>query len=120
VFAYVSLLLKYAPQWILRLFVPSWPESQLQVLRRLLQSPAAIYAALTMADDEMRTVLELDVNFLREFSDKLWFYYVEKDHWVGNQREVVLRVLSGTPAEVRVVHGHSDIPHDFSISEQSY
>ncbi|KAN0132802.1 DUF2305 domain containing protein [Lactarius tabidus] len=116
VFAYVSLLLKYAPQWILRLFVPSWPESQLQVLRRLLQSPAAIYAALTMADDEMRTVLELDVNFLREFSDKLWFYYVEKDHWVGNQREVVLRVLSGTPAEVRVVHGHSDIPHDFSIN----
>lgn len=116
VFAHVSLLLKYAPQWVLRLFVPAWPESQLQVLRRLLQSPAAIYAALTMADDEMRTVLELDVNFLREFSDKLWFYYAEKDHWVGTEREVVLRVLSGTLAEVRVVYGHSDIPHDFSIN----
>ena len=70
-----------------------------------------------MADDEMRTVLGLDVNFLREFSNKLWFYYAEKDHWVSGQREVVLRVLSGTPAEMRVVYGHSDIPHDFSISE---
>ena len=72
-----------------------------------------------MADDEMRTVLELDVSFLHEFSDKLWFYYAERDHWVGEQREVVLRVLRGTPAEVRVGYGHSDIPHDFSISEQS-
>lgn len=72
---------------------------------------------MTMADDEMRTVLGLDVSFLREFSDKLWFYYAEKDHWVSEQREVVLRVLSGTPAEMRVVYGHSYIPHDFSISE---
>ena len=117
--AYLSLLLKFAPQWVLRLFVPSWPENQLRVLRRILQSPAAIYAALTMADDEMRTVLDLDVNFLREFSDKLWLYYAERDHWVGEQREVVLRVLRGTPAEVRVGYGHSDIPHDFSISGHS-
>ena len=72
-----------------------------------------------MADDEMKTVLELDVSFLREFSDKVWFYYAERDDWVGGQREVVLRALRGTPAEVRVVHGHSDIPHGFTISKQS-
>jgi hypothetical protein len=111
--------LKFVPQWILRRFFPSWPESQLRVLRRFLQSTAAIYASLTMADDAMKTVLELDVGFLREFSDKLWFYYAESDLWVSEQREAVLRALSGTPAEVRVVYGHSDIPHDFSISEQS-
>ena len=91
----------------------------MRVLGRLLQAPAAIYAALTMADDEIRIVLELDVSFLREFSDKVWFYYAERDGWVGGQREVVLRALRGTPAEVRVVHGHRDIPHGFSISENS-
>jgi len=72
-----------------------------------------------MADDEMKTVLELDVSFLREFSDKVWFYYAERDNWVGGQREVVLRALCGTPAEVRVVHGHSDIPHGFSINHSA-
>ena len=117
--AYLSLLVQHAPQWIVRLVVPSWPESQLQVLRRLLQAPAAIYTSLTMADDEIRTVLEPDVHFLREFSDKVWFYYAERDHWVGGQREVILRALRGTPAEVRAVHGHSDIPHGFCISEKS-
>jgi hypothetical protein len=98
----------------------SWPESQLQVLRRFMQSPAAIYAGFTMANDEMKTVLELDVGFLREFSDRVWFYYAEKDDWVGEQREVVLRVLRGTPAEARVVHGRSDIPHGFCISKYSF
>ena len=97
----------------------SWPESQLQVLRRFLQAPAAIYAAFTMANDEMRTVVELDVDFLCEFSNKIWIYYAEKDDWVGGQREVVLRALRGTPAEARVVHGRSDIPHGFCISEES-
>jgi hypothetical protein len=117
--ANLSLLVQHAPQWILRLVFPSWPESQLKVFRRLLQAPAAIYTSLTMADDEIRTVLEPDVRFLRELSDKVWFYYAERDHWVGGQREVVLRALRGTPAEVRVVHGHSDIPHGFCISEES-
>ena len=111
--------MQHTPQWALRLVLHSWPESQLQVLRRFLQAPAALYASLTMADDEMKTVLELDVGFLREFSDKVWFYYAERDDWVGGQREVVLRALRGTPAEVRVVHGHSDIPHGFTISKQS-
>ncbi len=72
-----------------------------------------------MADDEVRSVLDPDVGFLREFSDKVWFYYAERDDWVGGQREVVLRALRGTPAEVRVVHGRSDIPHGFCISEES-
>jgi hypothetical protein len=76
-------------------------------------------AAFTMANDEMKTVLELDVSFLREFSDKVWFNYAEMDDWVSGQREVVLRALRGTPAEAHVVHGRSDIPHGFCISEFS-
>jgi pimeloyl-ACP methyl ester carboxylesterase len=119
VLAYLSLLAQYTPQWILRFVMRSWPESQLQVLRRFLQAPAAIYAALTLADEEMRTVLELDAGFLRDFSDEIWFFYAESDDWVGGQREVVLRALRGTPAESRVVHGRSEIPHGFCISEES-
>ena len=120
VLAYLVLLLQHAPQWALHLVLPSWPESQLHNLRRFLQAPAALYASLTMADDEVKTVLELDVGFVREFSDKLWFYFAERDHWVGGQREVVLRALSGTPAEARVVRGRSGIPHGFSISEEFF
>ena len=111
------MLVQHTPQRLLRLAMQSWPENQLQVLRRFLQAPAAIYAAFTMADGEMKTILELDVEFLREFSDRVWFYYAERDDWVGAQREVVLSALRGTPAEARVVHGRSDIPHGFCISE---
>lgn len=118
--AYLSMFVQYTPQCLLRLVMLSWPESQLQVLRRFLHAPAAIYAAFTMADDEMKTVRELDVSFLREFSDRVWFYYAERDSWVGAQREVVLSALRGTPAEARVVHGRSDILHGFCISEYCF
>ncbi len=53
-----------------------------------------------MADDEVRNVLDLDVSFLSEFSDKVWFYYTERDDWVGGQRGVVLCALHRTPADV--------------------
>jgi hypothetical protein len=87
-----------------------------QVLRGLLRAPAAIYAALTMAHDEMETVRELDVGFLRDFAENVWFYYAEEDGWVGEERGVVLRALRGTAAEGRVVHGRGGVPHAFCIS----
>ncbi|KAI9455146.1 hypothetical protein BJY52DRAFT_1213395 [Lactarius psammicola] len=117
--AYLSLLVQHAPQWVIRLVLHSWPESQRHVLRRFLQAPAAIYASLTMADDEVRSVLDPDVGSLREFSDILWFYYAERDDWVGGQREVILRALRGTSAEVRAVHGRSDIPHGFCLNHSA-
>ncbi|KAF8270146.1 hypothetical protein EI94DRAFT_1681141 [Lactarius quietus] len=119
VIAYLSMLVQHTPLWLLRLVVHSWPESQLQVLRRFLQAPAAIYASFTMADDEMKTVRELDASYLGEFGAKSWFYYAERDDWVGGQREVVLRALSGTSAEAQVVHGRSDIPHGFCINHSA-
>ncbi|KAH9059748.1 hypothetical protein EDB87DRAFT_1675003 [Lactarius vividus] len=114
--AYLSLLVQHTPQLVLRLVLHSWPEGQLHVLHRFLQAPAAIYSSLTMADDEVKTVLGPDVGFLRDFSDKVWLYYAERDDWVGGQREVILRSLRGTPAEVRAVHGRSHIPHGFCLS----
>ncbi|KAH9023369.1 hypothetical protein EDB85DRAFT_1991162 [Lactarius pseudohatsudake] len=101
--AYLSLLVQYTPQWALRLVLP----------------PAAIYASLIMADDEVKTLLDPDVGFLHEFSGKIWFYYAERDGWVGGQREVILRALRGTPAEVQVVHGRSDIPHGFCLNHST-
>ena len=114
--AYLSLLVRHAPLFIHRLAQPSWPVSQLQVLRSFLHAPAAIYASLTMAHDELDTVRDLDTDFLREFAENLWFYYADEDDWVGDQRGVVLRALQGTAAESHVVHDHGGVPHAFCIS----
>jgi lipid droplet-associated hydrolase-like protein len=117
VLSYLALLIRHIiPLFILRLLQPSWPENQLQVLHNLLRAPAAIYAALTMANDEMQTVRELDADFLRDFAHGLWFYYAEEDGWVGEQHAAVLRALRGTPAESHVVFGRAGIPHAFCIS----
>jgi pimeloyl-ACP methyl ester carboxylesterase len=116
--AYLSLLVRHVPPFVLRLAQPSWPASQLEVLRNFLRSPRAIFASLTMAHDEMETVRELDADFLREFAENLRFYYAEEDHWVGEQRAGVLRALSrGTAAaESHVVLGRGGVPHAFCIS----
>ena len=101
---------------VLALLHPSWPGNQLQVLHDFLRAPVAIYAAMTMANDEMETVRELDADFLREFARELWFYYAEEDDWVGEERAVVLRALRGTAAESHVALGSAVIPHAFCIS----
>ncbi|KAI0301380.1 hypothetical protein BC826DRAFT_949383 [Russula brevipes] len=118
VLARLSLLVRHAPLCILGLAQPSWPRDQLRVLRGLLRAPAAIFASLTMANDEMQTVRDLDAGFFREFAGSMWFYYAEEeDGWVGEQRAVVLRALRDTPAESRVVHGR--VPHSFCINHSA-
>lgn len=69
-----------------------------------------------MANDEMETVRELDADFLRDFAQNLWFYYVEEDDWVGEQFAVVMHALRGKPTESHVVIGRPGIPHAFCIS----
>jgi hypothetical protein len=85
-------------------------------VHNLLRAPEAIYAALTMANDEMETVRELDTDFLRDFAQNSWFYYAEKDDWVGEQLAVVLGALRGTRTESHVVLGRPGMPHAFCIS----
>ena len=115
--AYLALLAQpFIPLFVLCLLQPSWPRSQLRVLHNLLRAPAAIYAALTMANDEMETVRELDTDFLRDFAQNLQFYYADEDDWVGEQFAAVLRALRGTPTESHVVIGRPGIPHSFCIS----
>ena len=117
--AYLALLVRhFIPLSILGLLQPSWPKNQLRVVHNLLKAPPAIYAALTMANDEMQTVRELDADFLWDFAQYLWFYYAEEDGWVGEERAAVLRKLGlgGTHAESHVIFGRADIPHAFCIS----
>ena len=115
--AYLALLARhFIPLFVLCLLQPSWPRSQLRVVHNLLRAPEAIYAALTMANDEMETVRELDTDFLRDFAQNSWFYYAEKDDWVGEQFAVVLGALRGTRTESHVVLGRPGMPHAFCIS----
>jgi hypothetical protein len=115
--AYLALLVRHViPLFILCLLQPSWPRSQLRVVHNLLRAPAAIYAALIMANDEIETVRGLDTDFLRDFAQNLWFYYAEEDDWVGEQFAAVLGALRGIPTESHVVLGRPGIPHAFCIS----
>jgi hypothetical protein len=86
------------------------------VLHSLLSSPSSIFAILTMGHEEMVNIRDLDTALLDEHKDRIWLYYAEKDGWVGNQKEAVLRAIDAYPGYVRVVHGHRDIPHAFCIS----
>lgn len=108
------------PSGLLSLLYASWPKAQITVLHALLFAPTSIFAALSMAHDEMNNVRDLDVALLNQHKDRIWFYYAERDNWVGDQREVVLRSINADPDYVRVVHGHRDIPHAFCISELLY
>lgn len=84
------------------------------VLQSLLRSPSSIKACLSMAHEEMQTIMAPDASLLSEQSGKLWFYYADKDNWVGKEKDVIVRLL-GEAAKVRVVHCQHGIPHAFCI-----
>ncbi|KAA1471578.1 hypothetical protein DENSPDRAFT_865247 [Dentipellis sp. KUC8613] len=111
-----SVLIRWLPLRGLSLLFPSWPYEQVSVLSSLLRSRHSIHACLTMADDEMRTIRQLDTELLKEHHERLWFYFAEDDDWVGKQRDAILECLRDAPSAVKVVHGHRDIPHAFCIN----
>jgi len=96
------------------LLYPSWPEHQRAILRSFIRSPDSIFAALTLAEDEMRIITTPDHSLLTEHSSKIWLYYAEKDDWVGEEREIITQLL-GEPGGVRIVHCIHEIPHAFCI-----
>lgn len=115
--ALFSPLLRIIPNFVFATIYRSWPELQLKALRDLLRSPTTIYACLTLADEEMRTIRALDERLLRDHQHKLWLYFAERDDWVGNGREEIIKVFRPDHEALRVVHGEADIPHAFCISE---
>lgn len=96
---------------------PTWPHAQHLVLKSLATSRSASYAALHMAHEEMDNVTTLDEESLLKYKKKLWFFFAERDDWVGGERERIIGVLGNDTESVQVVHGTGDIPHAFCISE---
>jgi len=99
---------------------PKYPVAQVQVLRSFLLSPPSIFAAMTMAHDEMLNIRELDAATLDKYRHEIWIYFAEMDDWVGRERESILKVFKVDIGTVRVVNGHRDIPHAFCISVSLY
>lgn len=104
------------PLSVLSFLFREWPTSQLHVLRDLICSPSAIEATLSMANDEMNTIKELDLPLLQECKDKLYFYYADRDDWVGEEKDRVLKALHPNQEVLSVVHDTHGIPHAFCIN----
>ncbi|KZT75067.1 alpha/beta-hydrolase [Daedalea quercina L-15889] len=114
--SYMSVLTRLLPLAALGVLFPDWPLPQILVLRKLLHTPSAIYASLSLADQEMKTIRELDVALLQAHTHRLHMYFADQDMWVGEQKNVVLRAFDADPGTVKIVHGHPDIPHAFCIN----
>lgn len=89
---------------------------QLKVLRELIRSPESILATLRMGDEEMLEIQDLDVALLHENRQRLWFYFADRDDWVGKQKSVILDSFKPDAGSLRITYGNSYVPHAFCIS----
>jgi hypothetical protein len=97
---------------------PSWPEQQVLVLRSFIGSSTAVHSSLAMANEEMKSIKNLDIDVIEQYQDKLRVFYGERDNWVGEERERLLGLLD----PIRVTHPSRfiiapSVPHVFCISE---
>ena len=72
-----------------------------------------------MAGEEMNTIKDLDIPLLEKLGDKLYFFFATEDNWVGANKEVIVKALSGEAHSIRIVHGRHGIPHAYCISKLS-
>lgn len=113
----MSRITHVVPNGVLGLFFSDWPAAQKAVLRSFIRSPTTVYAALSMAHEEMNTIKELDQQLLKTHQHKLYMYFAEEDGWVGKHKEKILQTFHPVGDAVKTVHGHPDIPHSFCISK---
>lgn len=117
IIARLSAVGKRIPLCILhRLVGREWPIVQLKVLRELIRSPESIRATLRMGDEEMFEIRELDVALLKEHRQRLWFYFAERDGWVGEQKALILNSFEPDVGSLRITYGDPSIPHAFCIN----
>lgn len=90
------------------------------VLQNLMRSPPAIHSCLTMAHDEMSSIKGLDIELLQTHHHKVHLYFAEEDQWVGEHKKRILEAFQHDEENIRIVHGHPDIPHAFCISKRSF
>ncbi|KAI0689887.1 hypothetical protein BC835DRAFT_1418198 [Cytidiella melzeri] len=113
---WLSYALRLVPMQVIYTMYGDWPTSQCQVLRGFLSSPFSIYNALTLADDEMKTITDLDVQLLQQHSHRIHLYFGESDDWVGKYRETIMQAFEADEDNVKIARGHPDIPHSFCIN----
>jgi hypothetical protein len=115
----LSQLAKYLPSYVFRILFPSWPEQQVLVLHAFIGSSTAVYSSLAMANEEMKSIRNLDIDVIEQYQHKLRFFYAEQDDWVGEERERLLGLLD----PIRVAHpsrfiiAPTGVSHAFCISE---
>jgi hypothetical protein len=112
----LSVILTLLPvKLLLKVLFWSWPSTQLEPLAQLVTSKDVIFATLTMADEEMETVTQLDSEFLRSRRETLRAYFATKDGWVADvERDIIAHCL-GAPEQVVVDTAHG-VTHAFCIS----
>ncbi|KAJ7042419.1 hypothetical protein C8F04DRAFT_1030023 [Mycena alexandri] len=106
--AWLSYLTRPLP---LSLLFP-WPVLQIAVLRSLLNSPATIFACLSMAHEEMATIRELDSTLLEEHKHQIYLYFAAQDDWVSTYQAKITRLFLPNDAS-RVEQ--ADVPHAFCL-----
>ena len=89
------------------------------MLHAFIGSSTAVYSSLAMANEEMKSIRNLDIDVIEQYQHKLRFCYAEQDDWVGEERKRLLGLLD----PIRVAHPSrfiitpTGVPHAFCISE---
>ncbi|KAK1228664.1 hypothetical protein PQX77_008317 [Marasmius sp. AFHP31] len=111
----LSYLLRAVPSVLINTLFSDWPQSQISVLNQLLQSPSSIHACLSMAHDEMKSILDLDPKILRDHHNVIRMLFVQGDDWVGKEESAIQRSFEGDPGLLKIVRRTDDVPHAFCI-----
>ena len=114
-----SWLVYFAPSVILASVFNNWPKSQAAVLHMFLSSKTSVFASLSMANEEMDLVRDLDFETLLKNKEKTWIYLAEHDDWVGDDnKKAIVKVMADEEEHltIRLVHGERGIPHAYCIS----
>lgn len=114
--SHLSRILRFVPKSLVASLFSDWPAEQFDTLWSFLKSPASVLNSLSMANEEMLTIKELDISLLNDIKHKLYFYFAEKDDWVGENKRAILREMADEPHSIRVTHGRHGIPHAYCIS----
>jgi len=112
ILALLAAFLVQAFPFVLSLLFNSWDERSLNHLKDFVASSSTLHSSMTMASDEMISVVELDTRLLLEVRGKLRVLYSESgDMWVANNSDHVIEVLD-EPSHVKF----ASIPHAFCLS----
>jgi len=114
--ALLAVLFAQAFPFLLPLLYSSWKELPLSHLKNFVSSPSTTHASMTMASDEMASVVELDKQLLSDMREKFRIIYSESgDGWVGDNSVEVMRVLREA-SHIKFL----PIPHAFCLSKHTY